>query len=195
MEIAILDNKQQLDRLEDIINKNLQSFYELGNALREIRDNRLYRDVLGFDTFDEYIKVRWDFNKRHAYRMIDSANVVNCLCPMGHIIPSNERQARPLTKLEPEKQIEAWQMVIDIAPEGKITAALVTKIVKQIEKKDDPIEEENNMDKKDYPHSDADDFVTMAISQLERIRHDDPLKKKAIERLKKWLVTFERKRK
>jgi hypothetical protein len=193
MEIVIFKNKEELERLEGIINKNLQSFYELGNALREIRDKRLYRDVLGFDTFEEYCKMKWGMGRNYINRYISSSDVVNNLVTMG-TRPTNERQARPLTRLEPEQQIEAWRKVVEIAPEGKITAALVTRVVKQIEKKYEPVGE-TQMDKKEYPYSDADDFVTIAISQLERIRHDDPLKKQALDRLKKWVTTFERKRK
>lgn len=194
MELIIVVNKDELERLEDIINKNLQSFYELGNALREIRDNRLYRDVLGFETFEEYCKVKWDFSKSHINRTISASNTVDILTPIG-VIPKAESQTRPLTRLEPQQQIEAWKKVVETAPDGKITAALVTKVVKQIEKKDDISEVISLEEKEKYPYSDADDFVTMAISQLERIRHDDPLKKKALARLKKWVETFERKKK
>ena len=38
--------------------------------------------------------------------------------PLGYF-PVNERQARPLTKLEPEQQQEAWKTVVETAPEGK----------------------------------------------------------------------------
>jgi predicted SnoaL-like aldol condensation-catalyzing enzyme len=46
----------------------------------------------------------------------------------------SERQARPLTKLEPEQQQEAWQKVVETAPEGKITAYHVSKVVSEIRK-------------------------------------------------------------
>jgi hypothetical protein len=74
----------------------------------------LYRDVLGFETFEAYCKARWDFSKRHVYRLIDSANVVDTVKsdPMGHF-PDNERQCRPLTKLEPDQQRIAWQQAVE----------------------------------------------------------------------------------
>ena len=40
---------------------------------------------------------------------MDAAKVVGHLSPMGDILPASERQARPLTRLEPAQQHEAWQ--------------------------------------------------------------------------------------
>ena len=37
--------------------------------------------------------------------------------------PVNEAQIRPLTKLEnAEAQVEAWEMAVETAPDGKVTA-------------------------------------------------------------------------
>ncbi len=47
--------------------------------------------------------------KSHAYRLIDSSKVKDSLSPIGDIQPANEAQTRPLTKLKPEQQQEAWQ--------------------------------------------------------------------------------------
>ena len=61
-------------------------------------------------TFEEYCKERWGMNRAHAYRLIDAAEVVNNLSPIGDI-PVNESQARPLTQLNdnPALQREACQ--------------------------------------------------------------------------------------
>lgn len=88
----------------------------------KIRDSGLYKKVLGFDTFEKYCKARWDFNRAHAYRLIDSANVVDVVSPNGRQKPENERQARPLTRLESDQQREVWQKAVDTAPDGKVTA-------------------------------------------------------------------------
>lgn len=49
--------------------------------------------------------------RAHAYRLIEAAEVRQNLSPMGDILPANERQARPLTELEPEAQRLAWEVV------------------------------------------------------------------------------------
>ena len=129
MNISIVENTE-LKELETIIDKNMTAFYQVGSALAKIRDSRLYRDTHG--TFEEYCRCRWDMGVRHSQRLMLSAGVIKSLQtrPMGRI-PINERQTRPLTKLEPDQQIEVWQKVVETAPEGKITAWYVSKIVSE----------------------------------------------------------------
>ena len=87
----------------------------------EIRDSGLYKQ---YGTFEKYCKERWGYARQVAYRLIDSAKVMQNLSPMGDIPPENERQTRPLTSLPPEQQREAWDAVVKTAPEGKVTAML-----------------------------------------------------------------------
>jgi len=49
--------------------------------------------------------------RRHAYRLIDAADVTT-QCRQLATKPATESQARPLTKLEPEQQVEAWKQVV-----------------------------------------------------------------------------------
>jgi len=45
---------------------------------------------------------------------------------------ATESQVRPLSKLNLDQQLIAWQKVIDTAPEGGITARHVSKVVREI---------------------------------------------------------------
>lgn len=47
---------------------------EIGEALIEIRERQLYRE-LGVSTFDEYLKKRWTMSRSRAYQLIDLALV------------------------------------------------------------------------------------------------------------------------
>lgn len=181
---ALTRNTADLERLEGIITRNLQSFYEVGRALMEIRDRELYRDALGFPTFESYCKAKWSFTRQTAYQFIDSAkvieNVSDCLQK-----PSNEYQTRPLARLTPEKQREAWKEAVETAPEGKVTAAHVYKIVKGMEeptmKKAEPAPREPQ------EPSDAMVFAGIAISQLERIHPKDPRREEALRKVENWI--------
>ena len=64
-------------------------FVVAGKALKEINENKGYR--IEHRTFEEYVQVRWKMERRHAYRLIESSDLADILCPMGHIIPANER--------------------------------------------------------------------------------------------------------
>src|SRR5690606_26347192 len=60
--------------------------------------------------------------------------VVENLGNLGTMVPkpANERQARPLTKLPPEQQREAWEEAVATAPDGRVTAAHVERTVKRL---------------------------------------------------------------
>ncbi len=131
MKEVITENRKNLDRLEETIQRNLQSFVEVAHALKEIRSKNYYRDVLEYETFEQYCRDRWDMGRRYMNRLIAAGDVVDNLVPMG-TIPSNERQTRPLTALTPEQQRQAWQIVIESTPEGKITERSVIQAVKKV---------------------------------------------------------------
>jgi hypothetical protein len=122
---------ERLAELETAIEHGLQTFIEVGNALMEIRDSRLYREQFG--TFEDYCRDRWGMERRHAYRLIDAADVVNNVSNWTHLPPpTNEAQARPLAGLTPQLQREVWPVVVDTAPNGKITGAHVQSTVNQM---------------------------------------------------------------
>jgi N6-adenosine-specific RNA methylase IME4 len=132
-----LDERSRLYKLEETIEHGLNTFVDVGNALLEIRDSKLYRQ--DFTTFEDYCKERWGIERRRAYQLMDAAKAVENVYLSTQTVPVNELQARPLTALDPQEQIEAWKRVIENTPEGKITAAVVLKAAKEIqqEKRDE----------------------------------------------------------
>lgn len=131
-DIITLDERSRLYQCEEIIEHGLNTFVDVGNALLEIRDNRLYRQE--YHTFEDYCKERWNMQRAYAYRLIAASEVISNLSPIGDKLPVTETQARPLTSLEPKEQVEAWKRVIETTPEGKITAAVVLKAAKEVER-------------------------------------------------------------
>ena len=70
---ALTDEEQkERERLEKIVEK---SFYSAGKALKDLRDKKLYRDQ--YPTFEEYCRVRFGFQRRHPYQLINAAAVVD----------------------------------------------------------------------------------------------------------------------
>jgi ParB family chromosome partitioning protein len=63
----------RLDELESIITRGLTTFVEVGTALMEIRDAKLYRE--SHATFEAYVKERWGWERRNAYQYIEAAEV------------------------------------------------------------------------------------------------------------------------
>ena len=88
--------------LERVIESGLQTFHDVGNALLEIRESRLYRDSHG--TFEDYCKERWGFVASRARQLIGAAEVINNLQSVTNVTPANEGQARALAKFDPDLQ-------------------------------------------------------------------------------------------
>ena len=132
-EMNVLEKSRLLD-LEAQIETDKKAFYRIGMALVEIRGSRLYRER--YATFEDYCRDRWELSIRYADKLMLTVKTMDVLqnTPMG-VLPSNERQVRPLTKLStPEAQQEAWEMAVESAPDGKLTARHVAKVVAEIKR-------------------------------------------------------------
>ena len=121
--------KKRLAELEFQIK---DAFYRAGQALKEIRDCRLYRDK--YQTFEDYCQDKWEIARNYANKLIAASEVVKNVSTGGSHIPKSERQARPFTSLPPAKQIDAWQEVVNTAHKGRITTALCEKVAKKYKK-------------------------------------------------------------
>jgi hypothetical protein len=66
---------------------------EAGTALRAIRDDTLFR--LTHETFEDYIRQRWDMDRTRAYQLIDAAPVMLVMSKIFDTAPV-ESQARAL---------------------------------------------------------------------------------------------------
>lgn len=127
-----LTERNELQACEQVIERGLQTFYEVGQALMEIRDAKLYRAE--YSSFEAYCNERWGLKQSRAYQFIGAAAVIDNLKSSTLVeLPTTERYARPLTKLDPEDQVVAWQAVVDAVGEGKITAAHVEATVKRVQ--------------------------------------------------------------
>lgn len=102
----------RLSELETTIAQGLNTFVEVGSALASIRDSRLYR--ADYDTFEDYCGERWGMKRARAYQLIEAATAVENLSTNVDR-PRNEAHVRPLTRLEPDDQREAWTRANEIA--------------------------------------------------------------------------------
>jgi hypothetical protein len=124
-----LSNTEQdeLEKHESVIERGLQTFYEVGYALSEIREQKLYRAA--YATFEDYCRERWNMSRANANRLVQAAAIADNLAPMG-AKPTSERQVRPLSKLPPDEQQEAWREAAERSG-GKPTARVVGEVVQE----------------------------------------------------------------
>ena len=90
-----------LAEYEQVIQRGLATFVEVGEALMAIRDQRLYQ-AKGYRRFEDYCQAEWDMKQSHAYRMMDAAQVSGLLESSHNVgpLPENARQAAELEPVE-----------------------------------------------------------------------------------------------
>jgi hypothetical protein len=120
--------REELAQYEGTIYKGLNTFFEVGKALIEIRNRKLYR--ADYRTFEHYCRERWNISRPRAYQLIDAANVVDGLSTHGsQILPANERQARALKAAPPEQRQEAWKKAVDASNGTQPTAKQINQVI------------------------------------------------------------------
>lgn len=142
--MSVTVRQASLEQLESVIERGVQTFVEVGLALMEVRDRRLYKEA-GYTTFEKYCTGRWQFGRRHANRLIEAAGTVQALSDDNHTgpigpVPATESQAReltPLAKEDPDKARAVWREVNE-PHNGKVTAAKVKQVVQRVRREPDP---------------------------------------------------------
>lgn len=136
--------EKRLAELEQVIRDNFRGFVAVGQALAEIRESRLYRET--HSLFEDYCRDLWDMSHQRAFQLEAAAKVIDNLATIVatsndgaevEILPTNEAQARELTRLQPEEQVKVWSGLVQEAKaqsfgnkaQVKITAQAVKKAV------------------------------------------------------------------
>ena len=140
----ILDLTHDEERDRHALERKVErAFYLAGMALAELRDRRLYRST--HSSFEEYCQDRFGYTRRRGDYLIGFSQVVDNLKqepqkdsepdrnrePLVLILPTSERQCRPLISLKPIEQRKVWKKAIELAgnkiPSGKIVSQAVSE--------------------------------------------------------------------
>ncbi|MGH2412924.1 MAG: hypothetical protein ACRDEA_04350, partial [Microcystaceae cyanobacterium] len=156
VELEELTDEEQKERLR-LERQVEKAFYQAGQALKKLRDERLYRST--HKSFEEYCQDRFGFTRVAAHYKIAATEVVENLLTIGsqnstsesvltngsqnstteevltigyQILPTNERQVRPLVTLDADQQREIWQQAVEEAggkvPSGRLVKDIVQRI-------------------------------------------------------------------
>ena len=114
----------------DKIKTNMNNVRELVLVLYE----REGWTALGYQNWRECVTAEFQSSQAYLYRQLEAAQTEKVISPIGEKKEIPESQLRPLTKLKdnPDQQKEAWQKAVETAPEGKVTAAHVSKVVNEL---------------------------------------------------------------
>lgn len=128
----------EFKRLDEIVQMGAKGFVEVGAALMQIRDQKLWR-AGNFKNWSEYCQSVQEFSRIQAYRLIEASQCVLEMQNLSNfsIRPKSESQVRPLLKLENiEDRWHVWDAIVEMIEDGgtnpKITADTVRSMVDRL---------------------------------------------------------------
>lgn len=131
------EENARLAQCEQIIERGFTVFFEVGQALAEIRDAKLYR--ASHDTFEDYCKARWDIGRSRAYELIDQATVVKAITDAGvNLSAVADISKRDVRELKKDLPAAAKQIKDKIKKGAAPTEATAAVIAQMTAKKDHP---------------------------------------------------------
>lgn len=116
----------RLMELERVVSSGLAVFMEVGAALLEIRDSRLYQAT--HRTFEVYCRDRWHISRKRAYQLINAASIAGDLIRDGEQAPTREAHVSPLSALPKSDRREAWRESVATSG-GNVTMSHVQAVV------------------------------------------------------------------
>jgi hypothetical protein len=127
------DEAKRRAELEAIILPGLKDCIEVGSALREMSDKRLYRNTHA--TFKLYVEETYNVTVRRAYQLVEAAEVVASLPEnVKHASHLNARQAEALAKVPKKDRVEVLKRATVHADLGKkpLTAKLIEQAAESV---------------------------------------------------------------
>jgi len=165
IEVTTSDHKR-LDELEVVIEEGLETFIEVGTALKEIQEAGLFL-VTGYDTFKAYCEDRWGFDRKTGYQYINTSKAywrieeqASANADTDLPLPQVQAHVRPLISKDEETQYAAWKRAVKKSQDSKsrITMSLVQEAVEEIE-----AEQKADKDSKDFDELDDPGIIGPSI--------------------------------
>lgn len=129
--------REKLELLEGVIERGRKTFLEVGGALLEINEERLYRETHA--SFEAYLDERWDgMGRGRAYEFMRASRTAAAIAESSEVQPRSEGQLRPLTRLEAEQQPQAWARAVELAGGDQPTGAEVAQAVRELKGEPEP---------------------------------------------------------
>jgi hypothetical protein len=117
---------ERLKDLENVIETGIKRVIQLGEALLEIRDSRLYR--ASHRRFEDYVKERFGFSRARSAQLIAHSSILQNLALSGcEIQPSSDDRVRYLAAVDPADRSAVWELACQVAG-GQPTSSQVKEV-------------------------------------------------------------------
>jgi hypothetical protein len=113
-ELYVLPTRlQELEQhIYDGMQQTMSGFIEVGAALLEVRQAKLYESA--YHSFDEYCRKRWRIGRNYADKFIGAYDVVRRLREYNcTAFPTSESVARMLKGLSDDRLLEVWRQALE----------------------------------------------------------------------------------
>lgn len=137
-------DKSELDALsvhEQVIERGMVTFQEVGSALAYIKSHKLYRD--GYTTFEAYCQERWGMTKSRANQLTSAAKLAGEIETATAVSLPNERTAREVARVPAAQRAE---VVKEAANTGTLNGPGVRRIAGEAAKRQGPPPPVNTID-------------------------------------------------
>jgi len=104
------DETGRLQSLEAVIEKGRQTFIDVGMALTEIKEKRLWK---GYGSFKGYLERRWNFSRQFAYMQIEAYEAAMDVTTV--VDTPNEKTAREFVKVPKEDRPKVAKEAVAVA--------------------------------------------------------------------------------
>lgn len=129
--ILTFAEQSRRNQLETIIDAHVASVIQVAMALAEIKRDQLWRG--DYDSFEDFCRGKFGKSKGHSYELAQAGEAVVNLSDESNILPTAFRQVRPLLKLAPDAQRQAWKLALETSPNPVPSEADVARAVATIQ--------------------------------------------------------------
>ena len=120
------DGTVNLADLERVIERGLETFIEVGDALTQIRDRKLYRET--HSTFESYTEERWGLKRTRAYELMQAAGVAKLVSEISDTKIVHESHAKALAPML-DMPSGLGRVLVEMTDENAVTAKQIKRIV------------------------------------------------------------------
>jgi|BarGraIncu00222A_1022003.scaffolds.fasta_scaffold48584_1 hypothetical protein len=163
MEIAIVKNNMIYKEARECADRICANMNNVRHLVLELYEREGWT-ALGYESWRECVVAEFKQGENYLYKQLAAAQAEKNICTIVQKDPIPESQLRPLTRLEPDQQREAWQRAVETAPESGITAAHVKKIVDEMLQENEPEQEQITSEVQPYVDTDSRNLHDIKIS-------------------------------
>jgi hypothetical protein len=139
------EEAEKLAKLEAVVERHVQSFFDAVEAMRTIKSENLWRG--DYRSWEDYVERKWRMSRQHSYRLLDAGGIIEAVKTVtqgdAHPVrlPASERPYREIGELleknaKPEQVVKLLKMANtytgntrDIEPGDIHKAALELKLI------------------------------------------------------------------